>query len=280
MCLQDSPKNLLITVSWSQGQPRKEMQADSGGSKRRGMKGPTHTGIMSHDWEVGGARKRVSKEQCEWEKRKEWWSEGAWCAILKYNWPMCDVLGKKHCWISTAHRPQAWSVWRPCSINSWLRTYRYSLTASGGSQTIPVGDLDLSDFELDLWNLPYLECTSHHPNATLLQCFSVFVLMVWQRWQCDFFSLALCVELGYVLERNAEVPTWVGRNGAGKRCWDGGGSRWRSDSNSDSGVSDYIWYMWEQTTIYVLHYNYSTWSVQHSPLPSSQCEALRHLMAL
>ena len=50
--------------------------------------------------------------------------------------------------------------------------------SGGGSQTIPVGDLDLSDFELDLWDLPYLECTSHHPNATLLQCFSVFVLMV------------------------------------------------------------------------------------------------------
>ena len=50
-----------------------------------------------------------------------------------------------------------------------------------GSQTIPVGDLDLSDFEVDLWDLPHLECTSHHPNATLLQCFSVFVLMVRQR---------------------------------------------------------------------------------------------------
>ena len=65
------------------------------------------------------------------------------------------------------------------------------------------------------------------------------------------------VELGYVIERNAVVPTWVGRSDAGKRCWDGGGSRWRSDSNSDSRVSGYIWYMWEQTTIYVFHYNYS-----------------------
>ena len=35
----------------------------------------------------------------------------------------------------------------------------------------------------------------------------------------------LHVELGYVLERNAEVPTWVGRSSAGKCCWDGGGSR-------------------------------------------------------
>ena len=38
------------------------------------------------------------------------------------------------------------------------------------------------------------------------------------------FRLEL-VELVYVLERNAEVPTWVGRNSAGKCCWEGGGSR-------------------------------------------------------
>ena len=83
------------------------MRADGRGSKRKVTKGPTHTRIMSHDWEVGGARKRASKERCEWEKRKERQGEGAWCAILKYDRAMCGAVGKKHRQIGTTHGPQA-----------------------------------------------------------------------------------------------------------------------------------------------------------------------------
>ena len=69
-------------------------------------------------------------------------------------------------------------VSRAVVVGKWEGISKMLCWFAVGSQTIPVGDLDLLDFELDLWDLPYLECTSHHPNATLLQCFSVFVLMV------------------------------------------------------------------------------------------------------